>query len=119
VFRGAFEDLFMRQEIRSRGGYRMRIGLFEGSGAGRGIRPGVVTGEGIVDVSAATARLVAHSPQHLMAQIIDNFEDLRPAFERLAARRSFACGVKRRRAANSNPRTAGRTGCRRTGKVVR
>jgi hypothetical protein len=63
----------------------MRIGLFEGSGAGRGIRPGVVTGEGIVDVSAATARLVAHSPQHLMAQIIDNFEDLRPAFERLAA----------------------------------
>jgi hypothetical protein len=45
----------------------------------------VVTGEGIVDVSAATARLVAHSPQHLMAQIIDNFEDLRPAFERLAA----------------------------------
>jgi len=63
----------------------MRIGLFEGPGAGGGIRPGVVTGDGIVDVSAATARLVAHSPQHLMAQIIDNFEDLRPAFERLAA----------------------------------
>jgi 2-keto-4-pentenoate hydratase/2-oxohepta-3-ene-1,7-dioic acid hydratase in catechol pathway len=63
----------------------MRIGLFEGPGAGRGIRPGVVMGEGIVDVSAATARFVAHSPQHLMAQIIDNFEDLRPAFERLAA----------------------------------
>lgn len=63
----------------------MRIGLFEGPGAGRGIRPGVVTEDGIVDVSAATARLVAHAPQHLMAQIIDNFEDLRPAFERLAA----------------------------------
>ncbi len=63
----------------------MRMGLFEGPGAGRGIRPGVVTGDGIVDVSSATARLVAHSPQQLMVQIIDNFEDLRPAFERLAA----------------------------------
>lgn len=63
----------------------MRMGLFEGPGAGRGIRPGVVTGEGIVDISSATARLVAHSPQQLMVQIIDNFEDRRPAFERLAA----------------------------------
>jgi 2-keto-4-pentenoate hydratase/2-oxohepta-3-ene-1,7-dioic acid hydratase in catechol pathway len=62
----------------------MRVGLFEGPGAGHGIRPGVVTDNGIVDVSSATARLVAHSPQQLMVQIIDNFEELRPAFARLA-----------------------------------
>src|ERR671931_2704183 len=63
----------------------MRLVLFEGPGAGRGIRPGVLTETGVVDVSSATAALVAHSPQHLMEQIIDSFEALRPAFERLAA----------------------------------
>ena len=63
----------------------MRLVLFEGPGAGRGIRPGVLTAAGVVDVSSATAALVAHSPQHLMEQIIDSFEALRPAFERLAA----------------------------------
>ena len=62
----------------------MRIGLFEGPGAGHGIRPGVLTDQGIVDVSSATAHLAAHSPQHLMAQIIDHFDEVRPAFERLA-----------------------------------
>ena len=64
----------------------MRIGLFEGPGAGHGIRPGVLTDQGIVDVSSATAHLAAHSPQHLMAQIIDHFDEVRPAFERLADR---------------------------------
>lgn len=63
----------------------MRLVLFEGPGAGRGIRPGVLTDAGVVDVSSATAELVAHSPQHLMEQIIDGFEALRPACERLAA----------------------------------
>lgn len=63
----------------------MRLALFEGPGAGRGVRPGVVTDDGIVDVSSVTARLVAHSTQQLMQQIIDNFDDLRPAFERLVA----------------------------------
>src|ERR671931_1206160 len=63
----------------------MRLVLFEGPGAGRGIRPGVLTEAGVVDVSSATATVVAHSPQHLMEQIIDSFEALRPAFERLAA----------------------------------
>ena len=62
----------------------MRIGLFEGPGAGHGIRPGVLTDQGIVDVSSAAAHLAAHSPQHLMAQIIDHFDEVRPAFERLA-----------------------------------
>src|SRR5215813_12298040 len=63
----------------------MRLVLFEGPGAGRGIRPGVLTAAGVVDVSPATAALVTHSPQHLMEQIIDSFEALRPAFEQLAA----------------------------------
>ena len=63
----------------------MKLGLFEGPGSGRGIRPGVVTDEEIVDVSSATAHLAAHSPQQLMTTIIDHFDELRPAFERLAA----------------------------------
>jgi 2-keto-4-pentenoate hydratase/2-oxohepta-3-ene-1,7-dioic acid hydratase in catechol pathway len=45
----------------------------------------VLTAAGVVDVSGATTGLVAHSPQHLMEQIIDHFDALRPAFERLAA----------------------------------
>jgi 2-keto-4-pentenoate hydratase/2-oxohepta-3-ene-1,7-dioic acid hydratase in catechol pathway len=63
----------------------MRLVLFEGPGAGRGIRPGVMTEAGVVDVSAATETLTAHSPQQLVEQVIDNFDALRPAFERLAA----------------------------------
>ena len=63
----------------------MRLVLFEGPGAGRGMRPGVWIDTGVVDVSSATADLAVHSPQHLMTQIIDEFETLRPAFERLAA----------------------------------
>src|SRR5262245_38495366 len=64
----------------------MRIGLFEDPSAGRDIRPAVLTDRGIVDVSAATAHLEAYSPQHLMAQIIDHFDEVRPAFERLVDR---------------------------------
>ncbi|HLF71290.1 MAG TPA: fumarylacetoacetate hydrolase family protein [Dehalococcoidia bacterium] len=60
----------------------MRLVLFE-SAAGS-VRPGVLTDAGVVDVSSATARLQAHSPQHLMEQIIDNFDGLRGDFERLA-----------------------------------
>lgn len=63
----------------------MRLALFEGPGAGRGIRPGALTEAGMIDLSPATASLTAHSPQHLMTQIIDQFDELRPAFERLAA----------------------------------
>src|SRR5205807_861636 len=63
----------------------MRLVLFEGPGAGRGIQPGVLTETGVVDVSSATVALVAHSHQHLMEQIIDGFDALRAAFERLAA----------------------------------
>jgi 2-keto-4-pentenoate hydratase/2-oxohepta-3-ene-1,7-dioic acid hydratase in catechol pathway len=61
----------------------MRLVLFEGPGAGRGIRPGVWTEAGIVDVSSATEGLAAHSPQHLMEQIIDQFDAVGPACTRL------------------------------------
>src|SRR3954454_21115395 len=61
----------------------MRLVLFEGPGAGRGIRPGVWTEEGVVDVSPATAHLSAITPQQTMEQIIDNYEDLRDDLENI------------------------------------
>jgi 2-keto-4-pentenoate hydratase/2-oxohepta-3-ene-1,7-dioic acid hydratase in catechol pathway len=63
----------------------MRLVLFEGPGAGRGTRAGALTDTGVVDLSTVTSGLLADTPQQLMAQIIDNFDDLRPEFERLAA----------------------------------
>jgi len=65
----------------------MRLVLFEGPGAGRGTRPGVLTDTGVVDLSPATDAFLANSPQHLMTQIIDNFDDLSGEFEELAASR--------------------------------
>ena len=62
----------------------MRLVLFEGPGAGRGTRPGVLTDGGVVDVSTATAGLLSETPQQLMTQIIDNFDDLRPELDLLA-----------------------------------
>jgi len=63
----------------------MRLVLFEGPGAGRGIRAGAITDAGVVDLSPATARIAAHSPQNLMEQIINGFDELKPAFERIIA----------------------------------
>jgi 2-keto-4-pentenoate hydratase/2-oxohepta-3-ene-1,7-dioic acid hydratase in catechol pathway len=63
----------------------MRLVLFEGPETGQGIRPGVLTDEGVIDVSSATAKLAAHSPQHLMEQIIDGFDTLRPTLEQVSA----------------------------------
>jgi 2-keto-4-pentenoate hydratase/2-oxohepta-3-ene-1,7-dioic acid hydratase in catechol pathway len=59
----------------------MRLVLFEGPGAGRGIRPGVLTEDGVVDVSRITEAFDARNGQELMAQIIDDFEELRALFE--------------------------------------
>ena len=63
----------------------MKLALFERPAAGGGVRAGVVTESGVVDVSPATERLEAHSPQDLMTKIIDGFDALRPVFERLIA----------------------------------
>jgi hypothetical protein len=38
----------------------MRLVLFEGPGAGRGIRPGVLTAAGVVDVSSGLMK-ISHS----------------------------------------------------------
>jgi 2-keto-4-pentenoate hydratase/2-oxohepta-3-ene-1,7-dioic acid hydratase in catechol pathway len=59
----------------------MRLVLFEGPGAGRGIRPGVLTDEGVVDVSRVTDALDARYAQELMTQVIDNFEELHGLFD--------------------------------------
>jgi 2-keto-4-pentenoate hydratase/2-oxohepta-3-ene-1,7-dioic acid hydratase in catechol pathway len=61
----------------------MRLVLFEGPGAGRGIRPGMLTDAGVIDLSSVTDALIGDSPQRLMESVIDNFETLRPAFEQV------------------------------------
>src|SRR5947209_967705 len=61
----------------------MRLVLFEAGGVG--VRPGVWTDAGVVDVSSAVLSLHAESPQQLMRQIIDGFPSFKPAFEQLAA----------------------------------
>src|SRR6188508_445152 len=57
----------------------MRLVLFDD------YRPGVLRDGNVVDVSAATADLGVHSHRKLMPAIIEHFDQLRPAFERLAA----------------------------------
>ena len=61
----------------------MRLVLFEKPGSGAMPSPGVLTDSGVIDVTSAMTALPAHSPQGVMQNIIDNFESLRPAFERL------------------------------------
>jgi 2-keto-4-pentenoate hydratase/2-oxohepta-3-ene-1,7-dioic acid hydratase in catechol pathway len=58
----------------------LKLALFESAG---GIRPGMITERGIVDVSSAVQ--AAHTPQLTMQGIIDGFDALRPALERMAA----------------------------------
>jgi 2-keto-4-pentenoate hydratase/2-oxohepta-3-ene-1,7-dioic acid hydratase in catechol pathway len=58
----------------------MKLALFEGGGE---VRPGVVTERGVVDVSSVVP--VGHTPQLTMEGIIDGFDHLRPALERLAS----------------------------------
>jgi 2-keto-4-pentenoate hydratase/2-oxohepta-3-ene-1,7-dioic acid hydratase in catechol pathway len=62
----------------------VKLALF--SSADAAARPGVLTEEGIVDVSDLAPR--ASSPQRVMEAIIDNFEgELRQAFARAANER--------------------------------
>ena len=67
------------------GGSTCDSSYFKGQGRAEGSRPGVLTDAGVVDISSATAALVAHSPQPLMEQIIDSFDTLRPTVERVVA----------------------------------
>jgi 2-keto-4-pentenoate hydratase/2-oxohepta-3-ene-1,7-dioic acid hydratase in catechol pathway len=60
----------------------MRLVLYRGDGRAEP-SPGLLTGRGIVDVSGAVAR--GHTPQLTMQGLIDNFDRLRPALEKLAA----------------------------------
>ncbi len=57
----------------------MKLALYETAGD---IRPGLLTERGIIDISAAVP--AGHTPQLTMQGIIDGFDPLRPALERLA-----------------------------------
>jgi 2-keto-4-pentenoate hydratase/2-oxohepta-3-ene-1,7-dioic acid hydratase in catechol pathway len=60
----------------------MKLVLFQTS-AGEEPRPGLLTDRGVVDISGAVGP--GYSPQATMQNVIDGFERLRPALERLAA----------------------------------
>src|SRR5262245_29872840 len=64
----------------------MKLVLYDDAlgAAGRRYQPGILTEDGVVGIEAAVRDLPHWSPQHLMAAIIDNFDGLRPALERLA-----------------------------------
>ena len=59
----------------------MKLALFERAG-GRDVLPGLLTDRGVVSIADAVP--LGHTPQATMAAIIDRFEALRPALERLA-----------------------------------
>ena len=60
----------------------MKLVLFQ-SGANAEVLPGLMTGRGVVDISGAVKK--GHTPQLTMQGIIDGFDALKPALEKLAA----------------------------------
>jgi len=64
----------------------MKLVLYErlGEGATAGVQPGMLLGDAVVNVGEAVAHLRSGSPQQLLAQIIEQFEVLRPNLERMA-----------------------------------
>ncbi len=60
----------------------MRLVLFQ-KASEEAVLPGVLTGQGVVDISRATG--VGYAPQLTMTSIIDRFEALRPTLEQVAA----------------------------------
>ena len=60
----------------------MRLVLFQ-KASEEAVLPGVLTGQGVVDISRATG--VGYAPQLTMTSIIDRFEALRPTLEQMAA----------------------------------
>jgi 2-keto-4-pentenoate hydratase/2-oxohepta-3-ene-1,7-dioic acid hydratase in catechol pathway len=65
-----------------RGGKFVKLVLFQ-SGANAEVLPGLLTGRGVVDISGAVKK--GHTPQLTMQGIIDGFDGLKPALEKLAA----------------------------------
>ena len=63
----------------------MRLVLFQKGGTGE-VLPGLLTGRGVVEIASAVRP--GHTPQLTMVGIIDEFERLRPALERLAGEAS-------------------------------
>jgi len=59
----------------------VKLVLFQ-TAPGAEISPGVLTGRGIVDISAAVKK--DYTPQLTMQGIIDEFERLRPALDKIA-----------------------------------
>jgi 2-keto-4-pentenoate hydratase/2-oxohepta-3-ene-1,7-dioic acid hydratase in catechol pathway len=60
----------------------MKLVLFQGPGASEA-QPGLLTESGVVGIGTVMSR--GHTPQLTMQGLIDDFERLRPALERLAA----------------------------------
>lgn len=61
----------------------MKIVRFED--AAGAIKPGILTDQGVVDVSVVTAGLEAYNPQRLMESLIDNFDQLKPELDAAVA----------------------------------
>ncbi len=61
----------------------MKLALYQLEGEGQ-VLPGLLTDRGIVNIEDAVK--LGHTPQLTMQGIIDRFDDLRPALERLAER---------------------------------
>jgi 2-keto-4-pentenoate hydratase/2-oxohepta-3-ene-1,7-dioic acid hydratase in catechol pathway len=64
------------------GGLFVKLVVFQGA-AGAEARPGVLTDRGVVDISPVVPK--GHTPQLTMQGVIDGFDRLRPALEKLAA----------------------------------
>ena len=62
----------------------MKLVLFQNAGDDR-IAPGVLTDDGVVDISDVVAEIAGPGPQQTMEAIIDNFETLRSDLDGLAA----------------------------------
>src|ERR1700739_3469320 len=60
----------------------MKLVLFQASGGGEP-SPGLLTERGVVSLAGTVKR--GHTPQQTMQAVIDEFGQLRPALERLAA----------------------------------
>ena len=64
----------------------MKLVLYERHGGepAAGPQPGMLLGDGVIDVGEAVTHLPSGSAQQLMAQIIEHFDALRPDLERMA-----------------------------------